>query len=332
MCDDALDGSVPDVSKVRSQTVVVACQCSDSRRRDRGMEPTSVALEQFEEHRARLTSIAVRMLGSRSEADDAVQETWLRVSRAADAEIDSVPAWLTTITARVCLNMLRSRATRREDRFDDVTLDPVTLARAPGIDAGPEDEAVLADNVSMALLIVLETLEPAERLAFVLHDMFALPFDEIAPIVERTPAATRQLASRARRRLQQRGSDSDAGRLGEHRRMVDAFYAAVRDGDLERVLTLLDPDLELRSDGGAARPEATAVVHGARKIAARAVHFAQPDATLQPVLANGRTGVLVTMGEQRISLMVFTIDNELITRIDALVDPERLDRLDVRVP
>ena len=296
------------------------------------MEPTSVALEQFEEHRARLTSIAVRMLGSRSEADDAVQETWLRVSRAADAEIDSVPAWLTTITARVCLNMLRSRATRREDSFDDVTLDTVTLARGPGIDVGPDDEAVLADNVSMALLIVLETLDPAERLAFVLHDMFAVPFDEIASIVERSPAATRQLASRARRRLQQRAIDPDAGRLGADRRVVDAFYAAVRDGDLERVVLLLDPESELRSDGGAARPEATAVVHGARMIAARAVLFAQPDATLQPVLANGRAGVLVTMGEQRVSLMVFTIDDELITRIDALVDPERLDRLDVRVP
>ena len=296
------------------------------------MEPTSASFEQFEQHRARLTAIAVRMLGSRSEADDAVQETWLRVSRAADSAIDNVPAWLTTIIARVCLNMLRSRATRREDPFDGVTLDPVTAATTPGVDGGPEDQAVLADNVSMALLFVLETLEPAERLAFVLHDMFALPFDEIAPIVERTPAATRQLASRARRRLQQRASDPDAGRLGAHRRVVDAFYAAVRDGDLERVLTLLDPDLELRSDGGAARPEATAVVHGARKIAARAVHFAQPDATLQPVLANGRTAVLVTVGEQRVSLMVFTIDNELITRIDALVDPERLDRLDVRVP
>lgn len=296
------------------------------------MQPTSVALEQFDQHRPRLTSIAVRILGSRTEADDAVQETWLRVSRAADSEIDSVAAWLTTITARVCLNMLRSRATRREDPFDDVSFDPVMVGGTPGIDVEPENEAVLADNVSIALLIVLETLEPAERLAFVLHDMFALPFDEIASIVERTPAATRQLASRARRRLQQRESDPDAARLGEHRRVVDAFYAAVREGDLEVVLTLLDPNLELRSDGGAGRPDATAIVHGAAKIAARAVHFAQPDANLQPVIASGHTGVLVTIGEQRVSLMVFTIDRGLITRIDALVDPERLDGLEVRVP
>ena len=295
------------------------------------MVPTSVPLEQFEQHRSRLTSIGVRMLGSRAEADDAVQETWLRVSRAPDADIDNVSAWLTTITARVCLNILRSRASRREDPFDNVTIDPVTFGSNPLVDVGPEDATLLADDVSFALLIVLETLGPAERLAFVLHDMFALSFDEIAPIVERTPAATRQLASRARRRLQQRETDGEAGRLGEQRRVVDEFYAAVRDGDLDRVLTLLDPNLELRSDGGQTRPGANAVVSGARQIATRAVHFAQPDANLHPVLANGRTAVLVSIADTRVSLMVFTIDNGLITRIDALVDPERLNRLDVRL-
>jgi RNA polymerase sigma-70 factor (ECF subfamily) len=294
------------------------------------MDPTSVPLEQFEEHRSRLTLIAVRMLGSHAEADDAVQETWLRVSRAADADIASVPAWLTTITARVCLNMLRSRATRREDPFDDVTVDPVTFRSNSNTIIGPENTTLLADEVSLALLIVLETLSPPERLAFVLHDMFALPFDEIAPIVERTPAATRQLASRARRRLHERGADADAGNLGQHRRIVDEFYAAVRVGDLDRVLALLDPNLELHSDGGRTRPEASTVVTGARQIAARAVHFAQPDAILEPVLANGRTAVLVTVGERRVSLMVFAISNERITRIDALVDLERLDRLTVR--
>ncbi len=309
------------------------------------MGPMSVPLEQFEEHRSRLTSIALRMLGSRAEADDAIQETWLRVSRTADADIANVPAWLTTITARVCLNILRSRATRREDPFDPVTVDlvtvdPVTVDRvtvdlvtvgsAPWTVAGPEAAALLADEVSLALLIVLETLEPAERLAFVLHDMFAVPFDEIAPMVERTPAATRQLASRARRRLRQREGGADTGRFLGHRGVVDEFYAAVRDGDLDRVVALLDPDLELRSDGGRSRPEANAVVIGARQIAARAVHFAQPDATLLPVLANGRTAVLVSVGDERVSLMVFTIDEGRITRIDALVDPERLDRLTVR--
>lgn len=294
------------------------------------MTTSSKALDEFEEHRARLEAIAVRMLGSRTEAEDAVQETWLRVSRAGEADIDSVPAWLTTITARVCLNMLRSRTTRREDRFADVVADHTPINRTTRVPAGPEDEAVLADDVSIALLIVLETLEPAERLAFVLHDLFALPFDDIARIVDRTPAATRQLASRARRRVQQRGTTPEASRLREQRRVVDAFYAAIRDGDLEGVLALLDPDLELHNEGGSSRPEATATVVGARQIAARAIHFARPDATLAPVLVNGETGVLVSIGDQRISLMVFTFTNGLVTRMDALVDTVRLDDLTVR--
>lgn len=274
--------------------------------------------------------MAVRMLGSRAEAEDAVQETWLRASRSTDPHIDNVAAWLTTITARVCLNVLRSRSARREDPFDEVTVDPVTLARTQMGHLGPEEAAVLADDVSLALMIVLETLTPAERLAFVLHDMFALSFDEIAPIVERTPAATRQLASRARKRLQHHGTVPDDGQLGERRRIVDEFYAAVRSGDLNRVLALLDPNLELRTDGGPGRPEANTLAVGARQIAARAVRFAVPDATLQPVLANGRTAVLVTVGDQRVSLMVFTINDGLITHIDALVDPERLERLAIR--
>ena len=202
------------------------------------MVPTSVLLEQFEQHRSRLTSIAVRMLGSRAEAEDAVQETWLRVSRAGDADIDNVPAWLTTITARVCLNILRSRATRREDPFGNVTIDPVTFGADPPAELSPEDATLLADDVSLALLIVLDTLGPAERLAFVLHDMFALSFDE--------------------------------------------FYAAVRDGDLDRVLALLDPNLELRSDGGQARPEVNAVVSGARRIAAHSVTSLDPTQPSNP--------------------------------------------------
>jgi RNA polymerase sigma factor (sigma-70 family) len=295
------------------------------------MKPTGLALAEFEDHRPRLVAIASRMLGSRTEADDAVQETWMRVSRAADAEIDSVAAWLTTITARVCLNMLRSKATRREQQFADVVAD-ITNSGIPPDATGPEDAAVMADQVSMALLIVLETLEPTERLAFVLHDLFAVPFDEIAPLVERTPAAARQLASRARRRLQQRQTDPDISRLGKQRRIVDAFYTAVREGDIERVLTLLDSNVDMHIQGGTSRPEATAVVTGARTIAVRAIHFKRPDAILQPVLVNGDTGVLVSIGDQRISLMVFTFDGGVISRIDSLVDTERLDELVVRVP
>ena len=291
------------------------------------MAPIGMAPGEFEEHRARLTAIAVRMLGSRAEAEDAVQETWLRVSRAANDEIDSVPAWLTTITARVCLNLLRSRAARREDRFAVVIADPGPLDRTVEAAAGPEEAALLANEVSLALLIVLETLEPAERLAFVLHDVFALPFGDIARILDRTPAATRQLASRARRRLQQGEPDSQATRLGEQRRVVDAFYAAVRSGDLERVLTLLDPDVEMHNDGGASRPEATVVVVGARQIADRAMHFARPDATLQPIVVNGDPGVLISIGDQPISLTVFTITHGSISRMDALVDPDRLRTL-----
>lgn len=227
----------------------------------------------------------------------------------------------------MCLNVLRSRTARREDRFAVVIADPEPLDRTVEVAAGPEEEAVLADDVSVALLIVLETLEPAERLAFVLHDLFALPFGDIARILDRTVAATRQLASRARRRLQQREIDPQAARLGEQRRVVDAFYAAVRSGDLERVLALLDPDLEMHNDGGASRPESTVVVVGARQIATRAMHFARADATLQPVVVNGDPGVLISIGDQRISLTVFAITQGIISRIDALVDIVRLHEL-----
>jgi RNA polymerase sigma factor (sigma-70 family) len=282
-------------------------------------DATNAALEQFDHHRPRLTSIAYRMLGSTADADDAVQETWLRVARANAADIDNVAGWLTTITARVCLDILRSRNARREDPFGTVTPDPSTLRGK-----SPEDETELADSVSLALLVVLETLDPAERLAFVLHDMFAMRFDDIAPIVERTPAATRQLASRARRRIQGRRPNGASVNTSEHRRVVDAFFVAARGGDLDSLLVVLDPDLVLRINGSSAQPDTTTTVHGARQVAGRALHFAQPAAHLQPILVNGRPGVLVTLDGERISLMAFTISHGVITAIDALVDRERL--------
>jgi ketosteroid isomerase-like protein len=217
-----------------------------------------------------------------------------------------------------------SDATRREDRFGDVVADPSVTVASGEVD-GPENLAVMADDVSVALMIVLDVLEPAERLAFVLHDLFAVPFDDIAPIIERSPAATRQLASRARRRLQQRSSDADTRLLGEHRNVVDAFYAAVRDGDLDRVVALLDPRVEVHLDGGMSEQSATGAVSGARSIAARAIHFARANATLQPVLVNGATSVLISIDGQPISLTVFTIDDGVITCIHTLTDPARLD-------
>lgn len=279
-------------------------------------------LAAFEQHRPRLVALAVRMLGSTSAADDALQETWLRVSRARSDEITNMAGWLTTVTSRVCLNMLRNRQTRREDPFEFVVPDRESAL------SGPEDEADLADSVSFALLIVLDTLEPIERLVFVLHDLFAMPFDEIAPLVERTPAATRQLASRARRRVRSSSPTRQLPPAPGHRRIVDAFFAAARNGDLEGLLILLDPDLVLASDGGAGRPEATVTIAGAQMVAGRAMQFGRPGAVLHPVLVGARVGVLTTFDSQRYSLMAFTIDHGLITRIDALSDPDRLERLD----
>ncbi|MCU1367514.1 MAG: sigma-70 family polymerase sigma factor [Ilumatobacteraceae bacterium] len=282
------------------------------------MDRSNFAVEQFEQHRQRLASIARRMLGSSSDADDAMQETWLRVERADTTGIDNVAGWLTTVTARICLNMLRSRRTRHADPLDvldgDVYVDH----------ADPERAVTLADSVSIALLLVLETLEPAERLAFVLHDLFAMPFDEIAAILERSPAATRQLASRARRRIHDHDPETASVRTGGHRLVVDAFFAAARGGSLDDLVALLDPDLVLRSVGRADDPSATTFVNGARQVAGRAIRFAQPEAELLPVVVRGSAGVLATVGARRISLMVFTVERDVITRIDVLVDPTRL--------
>jgi len=279
---------------------------------------------QFDEHRDRLHAVAYRMLGSGTEADDALQETWLRLSRSDATSIENLGGWLTTVTARVCLNMLRARRTRREDPLDPHVPDPV-VRRAEAVE--PEHEAILADSVGLALLVVLETLEPPERLAFVLHDMFAVPFDEIAEMLDRSPEATRQLASRARRRVQHATvPDTDVSR---QREVVDAFFAAARGGDLDALVSVLDPDVVIRSEGGEARPYASLVVRGARSVARRAIAYSQPGATLHPVLVNGSAGVVVILDDELFSIMGFTVTDDKIVAIDVLADPERIGRLDL---
>jgi len=278
----------------------------------------------FEEHRTRLGSVAYRMLGSRSEADDAVQEAWLRLSRSDSDTIENLGGWLTTVVARVCLNMLRSRGTRREEPLEVHVPDPV-VSDATGID--PEQEALLADSVGLALHVVLDTLTPPERLAFVLHDMFAVPFDEIATIVGRSPDATRQLASRARRRVQ--GSALPDADIEGQREVVDAFFAAARGGDFDALLAVLDPGVVVRSDGGVLRAEASAVVRGAEAVAGRALAFAQPAAGLRPVLVNGAAGVVVMVDGRPFSVMGFTVVRDRIVAIDVLVDPDRVEAIDL---
>jgi RNA polymerase sigma factor (sigma-70 family) len=283
--------------------------------------------ERFEEHRTHLRAVAYRMLGSVSEADDAVQEAWLRLSRSDAREIENMGGWLTTVVGRVCLNMLRSRRTRREDPLEVHVPEPI-VSREDGVD--PEQEALLADSVGLALLVVLETLSPAERLAFVLHDMFAVPFDEIAPMVGRSPTAARQLASRARRRVRGAAPAPDAD-IARQREVVDAFFAAARGGDFDALVAVLDPDVVLRSDGGAERPGATAVVHGARAVAERALMFARLSPFVRPALVNGVAGVVVAPRGEPFSVMAFTVAGGKIVAIDGLADPTRLRELDLRV-
>src|SRR5216684_2301027 len=287
--------------------------------------PTSERLaEQFEEHRPHVRGVAYRMLGSVSEAEDAVQEAWIRLSRTDVSGVDNLRAWLTTVVARVCLDMLRTRASRREDPLDVHVPDPV-ITRA---DRDPESEAMLADSVGLALLVVLETLEPAERLAFVLHDVFGMTFDEIAPIVERSPAAARQLASRARRRVQSKAPNPDHD-LHQQRRVVDAFLTAARDGDFERLVAVLDPEIVLRADGGALAG-ASRMVRGAQAVAAQAASFSKLGLSNQVVLANGNVGVVSRRPDGRpFAVLGFTIGSGKIVEIDILADPERLNRLDL---
>jgi RNA polymerase sigma factor (sigma-70 family) len=281
--------------------------------------------QQFEQHRSHLRAVAYRMLGSVSEADDALQESWLRLNRADASGIENPGGWLTTVVARVCLNMLRSRQTRREESLSVHVPDPI-VSRDDGMD--PEHEALLADSVGLALLVVLETLTPAERLAFVLHDMFAVPFEEIAPIVQRSPEAARQLASRARRRVQGGAAVPDAD-LSRQREVVDAFFAAAHRGDFDALLEILDPDVVARSDGGATRPALSTVVRGAAELAGRAMTFARPSLVVRPALVNGAAGAVITRNERPFSIMGFTVVNGRIVAIDALADPERLEQLDL---
>jgi RNA polymerase sigma-70 factor (ECF subfamily) len=283
--------------------------------------------ERFEEHRPHLRAVAYRMLGSLTEADDAVQEAWLRLSRSDTTDVENLGGWLTTVVARVSLNLLRSRRTRREEPFDVHVPDPV-VSRADVID--PEQQALLADSVGLALLVVLDTLAPAERLAFVLHDMFAVPFDEIAPIVGRTPTAARQLASRARRRVQGTAPAPDADTIRQ-REVVDAFLAAARGGDFDALLAVLDPDVVLRADTGAGPAGAARLVRGARAVAERALTFQRLARFARPALVNGAVGVVTVPDGEPVAVMGFTIRRGKIVEIDILADPARLRRLDIAI-
>jgi RNA polymerase sigma-70 factor (ECF subfamily) len=280
--------------------------------------------ERFEEHRRRLRAVAYRMLGSLSEADDAVQDAWLRVSRADVGEVENLGGWLTTIVARVSLNMLRSRRTRREAPLDVHVPDPI-VDPADGTD--PEHEALLADAVGLALLVVLETLTPAERLAFVLHDMFGVPFDEIGPIVERSAEAARQLASRARRRVRGAAPAPDAD-LSAQWEVVEAFEAAARDGDLRSLVAVLDPDVVLRADGGGLTT-LSRHFRGAETVAAQAAMWSQVGLTLRRALVNGVPGFVSLRDGSPFSVGAVTISGGKIVEIDILADPERLARLDL---
>jgi RNA polymerase sigma factor (sigma-70 family) len=285
-------------------------------------------VQQFEGHRGHLRAVAYRMLGSVTEADDALQESWLRLSRSDTSGVDNLGGWLTTVVARVCLDMLRSRKSRREEPLGAHLPEPI-VSREDGVD--PEHEALLADSVGLALLVVLETLAPAERLAFVLHDMFAVPFDEIAPIVGRSPAAARQLASRARRRVQGAAPAPDVD-LARQRQVVDAFLAASRGGDFEALVALLDPDVVLRVDRGAVRPGASREVRGAAAVAAQVLTFAPRLARFaRPALVNGAAGYVVAPRGRPLAVTGFTVANGKIVAMDVLADPARLRELDLTV-
>ncbi|HEV7712592.1 MAG TPA: RNA polymerase sigma factor SigJ [Asanoa sp.] len=288
------------------------------------MDETELA-RLFEEHRSHLRAVAYRMLGSLSEADDAVQETWLRLARTDISEVTNLGGWLTTVVGRICLNMLRSRGTRAELPLDTHVPDPVV---SPAEGVGPEDQALLADAIGLALLVVLNTLNPAERLAFVLHDMFAVAFDEIALIVDRTPAATRQLASRARRRVQDAAPEPDTD-LARQREVVEAFFAASRAGDFDALVAVLDPDVVLRADGGAGRPAFSAIIRGGVAVASQARTAKQLAPFVKHALINGTPGAVIAPRDQVVSIMSFVVRGGRITEIHVLGDPQRLRALDL---
>ncbi|MFI0354499.1 sigma-70 family RNA polymerase sigma factor [Actinomadura sp. 9N407] len=280
--------------------------------------------ERFEEHRTHLRAVAYRMLGSMSDADDAVQETWLRLNRADTTDVQNLGAWLTTVVSRICLNVLRSREHRREEPLDAHTPGP-----PPDHENDPEQEAVLADSVGLALLVVLDTLTPAERLAFVLHDMFAVPFDEIGPLIERSAPAARQLASRARRRV--KGAPAPDADLPRHRRVVDAFLAATRGGDFSALVTLLHPDVVLRADKSVVPTPSSIFISGAGTVAKSAMAAMGRARLAGPALINGTVGLAMAPRGRLALVLSFTIIDDQITEIDVIADPDRLDRLDLAV-
>jgi RNA polymerase sigma factor (sigma-70 family) len=281
--------------------------------------------QRFEEHRTHLRAVAYRMLGSLSDADDAVQQAWLRLSRSDAGAIENLGAWLTTVVARVSLNMLRSRKARREEPYAG-QLPDIVVDRVNGVD--PEHEALLADSVGLALLVVLETLSPPERLAFVLHDIFGMPFDEIAPIVDRSPEAARQLASRARRRVRAERTVPDADIQTQYE-VVEAFIAAAREGDFERLVAVLDPDVVLRADAGPTGPSHE--VHGAEAVAGQALGYARIGLDIRPALINGIAGAVSFLHGEPFSVGAVTVRNGKIVELDFLADPERLRQLDFSV-
>jgi RNA polymerase sigma-70 factor, ECF subfamily len=285
--------------------------------------------DQFEKNRGHLRAVAYRMLGSVSDADDAVQETWLRLNRSNAAAIENLGRWLTTVVARVCLDMLRSRKSRGEISLGAHLPEPIV---SPHDRIDPEQQALLADSVGLALFAVLETLAPAERLAFVLHDMFGVPFDEIASIVQRSPTAARQLASRARRRVRRAPATVPDADLTRQREVVDAFLAAARSGDFNALLVVLDPNVLLRADRGAVTPGASIVIRGARVVAERAMMFANIAEFARPALVNGAAGIVGFSTRGRpFSVMGFTVVGGKIVEIDILADPVRIDQLDLTV-
>jgi RNA polymerase sigma factor (sigma-70 family) len=281
--------------------------------------------ERFEEHRPRLRAVAYRMLGSLSEADDALQEAWLRISRSDTSDVENLAGWLTTVVGRVSLNMLRARRLKREVPLDGGVPDPIVTSPDGG---DPEHEALTADSVGLALLVVLDTLAPAERLAFVLHDMFAVPFEEIATITDRSPTAARQLASRARRRVRGQAQPPDAD-LSLQWKVLDAFAAASREGDFEALVAVLDPDSVLREDDGTKRPGASLVVRGARAVAERALMFARLGPQGQRALVNGSPGAVVLSDGRPFAVLGFTIRRGKVVEIDVLSDAQRLSEIDL---
>jgi RNA polymerase sigma-70 factor, ECF subfamily len=289
-----------------------------SRREDVTVSPSEWQTEVFEEHRSHLQAVAYRMLGSLSEADDAVQESWLKLNRSDAGAVENMGAWLTTVVARVCLDMLRARRSRREEYVGSWLPEPVVSLEA---ESNPEQEALLADSIGLALMVVLDTLAPGERLAFVLHDMFGMPFDEIAPIVDRTPSATRQLASRARRRVRGAAPAPDPD-LDRQREVVGAFLAAARDGDFEALITVLDPEVVFRVDTA---PGDRLPVRGAKAVARTILERGRPFAPLaRPAIVNGAAGAVVMPGRRLIAVIGFTVADGRIAEIDVVANPERL--------